>query len=889
MSIYKGIAIPEKLEGLINHMEDLEQSREEISVLSQQWDILTILGQITGSGTDMSGTRESFKALTEQLLGTLGIETLKKTTQSLTHQAQVAVDIVIRNLFERTADIGFLATDDDIREFLKIPHTDPETLAAAHKRLHERFAEYVAKYSVYNNIILLDPCGKVLCSLREDIAINQSRDPVIREAQSTNDAYVEFFRNTDLNPDDEKSLVYTYRVTETNDKVSKVLGVLCLVFKFKDELDMVFKNLTKEDEWNVVTLLDAEGRVIASSDESQIPLNAKVSFAPEKEFHVTKFGGRLYLSKTCATKGYQGYKGLGWYGQAMIPLEYAFASQPSKADSSVDEDVISAITQNEVLFSKELRKIPLDAQKIQADLDRTVWNGNVREEGVGSDATASARKVLLREISITGNKTRGVFEKSIRRLHETAVSSIFTDTTLVSSLAIDIMDRNLYERANDCRWWALTTAFRKALSQGALSSEEVQHCTSILKYINGLYTVYTNLFLFDANGKIIAVSNKGEERHVGKILSDSYIRAALADPSSQSYTVSPFKSTELYNNRPTYIFASSITHPEDHNQVVGGIGIVFDAEPQFRSMLEDSLPKAPDGSTIPGHHALFVDQDGVVVASTHPKHPVGSDLKLAHESFHISPGQSQSKALLLDGTYYAVGAACSKGYREYKGPTDAYKNQVMALSFTHLGKNQKAVQKDRTAKNIRVDYGNRNLQVPVKEFATFYINNVWMGFEKKYVVESIDMSDLTPIPGLPKAVEGSLIHQGQPLCVINPARHIGEDPNSSLQQIVIVRTEHGRFGIRVSALGEIPEVPEEFVVDSKAFGQIQNPYLEYLIKPAPGDTSGRMLLVMNPTKFFESLLGGAKVSELSKLAQMSQNTDNLGKPSSEHVLKAVGE
>jgi hypothetical protein len=24
-----------------------------------------------------------------------------------------------------------------------------------------------------------------------------------------------------------------------------------------------------------------------------------------------------------------------------------------------------------------------------------------------------------------------------------------------ASLAINIMDRNLYERANDCRWWAL--------------------------------------------------------------------------------------------------------------------------------------------------------------------------------------------------------------------------------------------------------------------------------------------------------------------------------------------------------------------------------------------------------------------------------------------------
>ncbi len=34
-------------------------------------------------------------------------------------KSQVAIDILIRNLFERRADIGFLATDDDIRLFLE--------------------------------------------------------------------------------------------------------------------------------------------------------------------------------------------------------------------------------------------------------------------------------------------------------------------------------------------------------------------------------------------------------------------------------------------------------------------------------------------------------------------------------------------------------------------------------------------------------------------------------------------------------------------------------------------------------------------------------------------------------------------------------------------------
>ena len=115
---YKDVEIPSELSGLINYMTDVEGYREELHNLGNQWDLLTILGQMSGTGTDMTGTRKGFQRLTSELLGQLGLETLKKVVQEIDSKAQVAVDIVIRNLFERTADIGFLATDDDIREFL---------------------------------------------------------------------------------------------------------------------------------------------------------------------------------------------------------------------------------------------------------------------------------------------------------------------------------------------------------------------------------------------------------------------------------------------------------------------------------------------------------------------------------------------------------------------------------------------------------------------------------------------------------------------------------------------------------------------------------------------------------------------------------------------------
>ena len=90
-------------------------------------------------------------------------------------------------------------------------------------------------------------------------------------------------------------------------------------------MEGVFGNLAKEGEWSVMTLLDKSGRVIASSDEYHIPLGAVLDFDLDAKFKIMQFAGREYLATTCATKGYQGFFGLGWFGHAMIPLEHAFA------------------------------------------------------------------------------------------------------------------------------------------------------------------------------------------------------------------------------------------------------------------------------------------------------------------------------------------------------------------------------------------------------------------------------------------------------------------------------------------------------------------------------------------------------------------------------------
>ena len=864
---YKDVQVPAALQGLINHMDDVETYREELRNLGSQWELLTILGQMSGTGMDMSETHQGFQRLTSELLGQLGLEILNKTVRELTGKAQVTVDIVIRNLFERTADVGFLATDDDIRRFLKSSRNqvpDKTGMELIHEQnvppitdnqrstesLVARFQEYVAKYSVYFNIMLLDTCGQVLAQLDQGNNVTHSQDPLLQEVLTTSAEYVEIYRRSDLLPMENQALIYAYRVTESNAAGSEILGILCLCFRFENEMQGVFKGLRKPDDWSVLTLLDSSGRVLASSDQDQIPLGVTVNFNLEEDFCVTRFAGREYLSKTCATKGYQGFFGLGWYGHVMLPIEHAFDQKNAIGlKDSADEYMLEAVMHGSHLFSDTLRSIPVQADHIQDELERTVWNGNVRESDTQS-------KVLLWNISDAGARTKKVFEESIDNLHKTVISGLLNDVEFQAALAVDIMDRNLYERANDCRWWALTSDFRKILVQAECSEREQDTISAILTYINGLYTVYTNLFVFDADGKILAVSNPEEQGLRGTVLKDEWVQRTLALKTTQEYCVSPFAATELYKQKHTYIYASAIRDPQNHNRSVGGIGIVFDSAPQFKEMLYDALLRNQSGAVADGCFGVFTDRHGHIISSTEDRFKIGQPLAIDRSFFLLSPGTGHSSVIKFEDSYYAVGARTSNGYREYK-TVDGYANDIIGLIFmplapvasAHVQKSQK--RENSGASNTR-DTGD------VVELATFYAGQQWLGVRAEKVCEAIYAGRIIHIPGSARFILGKTMYEDKLITIIDFRRQLKQGLVAEMPQeqtpIVIVKANNDCIGLVVDSLGQIPAVNKKRMEPIKHIGESKSNYVECLVKPDEKSDHKKLLLIIDPDKIINVLL-----------------------------------
>ncbi|MCK9338077.1 MAG: chemotaxis protein CheW [Arcobacteraceae bacterium] len=784
---------------LIDNMKHINRFKADLEELNKTWSQLTLLGQLGNTTTDMSKTQNSFNNLTDELITQLSTKTINKTVSEMTSIAQVTVDIVIRNLFERTADIGFLSTDDEIINFLKNKNSDINS----YQLLKLRFKEYTAKYSVYDDIILFDKEGKVVCRLSQDTC-EYSNDDIVSMCKTTQNNFVETFKYHDFIPNKPNSLVYSYKV-EDYDK--SIIGFLALSFKFENEMETIFKNLSKPNSKAVIMLLDIDGKVIASSDSYHIPTGVYFNTDTSSEFKIISFAGRDYIAKTCKTNGYEGFYGLGWLGHIMIPLECAFKN--SSKELQINQDILSIIMHNEYLFEKELLEISNKADKIQEELNRTVWNGNIKltssnQNNQASQASSFARSIL-KEIRFTGEKTKILFEQSIKNLNFTIMEALLDDVGFLATLSIDIMDRNLYERANDCRWWALTPILKKALTH----NENIEDLRDILEYINSLYTVYSNILIYDKNKTILAVSNK-DNSLIGTKLSQEWTNKTLSIKETSKYCVSEFENTYLYNNNYSYIYNAPILH-DSKDEAVGGIAIVFDSTSQFDAMLRDSLPKNIQDSHM---FAMFVEKKNQkIISSTNSDFAIGSKLNIDSDFFELKNNQTLSKIVKIGDIYYIVGCSCSKGYREYKSKDDSYQNDILSFVFIYGGDaNQNFNQANNKLQHL-YNYGEN--EVENTDIATFYIGHKWIGVEAKDVVESLDIDSLqSPISiDSNHHFKGTVLYKENIVSVLDITYFLKNSIfMKDTKDIIIIRYKNSShdhtIGILADKLGEIVSVPK---------------------------------------------------------------------------------
>ena len=773
----------------VSRMELVCGYRDALQRLQDVWDQLTLLGQMSGIAADITSTADEFRALTRTLLDSLAHSLLRNTLHRMQAQSQVAIDILVRNLFERTADVGFLATDSAVRAFLMAGDAGD---AAA---LRARFQAYVAKYSVYDDVVVLDANGRVRARLDDRITAEHSSHPLLAQAAQSGTPFVESFGAIDL-LGGRRALVYSAAIREP--RTNQLLGTLCLSFRFDDEMQAIFTHLAPVGPCSVVVLCDADGAVLASSDAWHVPVGAQLAPARARN-HRLYFGGREYLVSAVSATGYQGYARPGWTACMLVPIDQAFRAV--EQDSSEHAPTFPAGTlDHSPLVADELRSIPRQARHIQRGLERSVWNGEVRGRQ-RADGDNGFGAVLLQQVTSTGARIKSVIEQAIGDLQQSTATAILDEARACSAFAIDIMDRNLYERANDCRWWALDGTLKQALDDPTPATHAA--ASTVLAHINSLYTVYASLLLLDAQGSVIAASNPAGSAWIGHTLDASWVRPALALRDGQAHVRSGFEATPLYGDRMTCVYAAALRGATSN----GAVAIVFDGEPQFEAMLRDTLPKTPTGTTMPEATGLFATRSGLIVSSTDAQaFPLGAALAFKEALAGLARGESRQWVLELNGSIYAAGASMSRGYREYNSGAATHDDDVACVVLIRVGAAVETAQALTAA--TRVESSSVAAGEPAaRQIASFYCAGEWLALDAGGVVEAIDAAQLTALPGRPASVVGLVMHRDEPVTVIDlrsVRRAAPRDPGDAPAPVILCRGEgRATFGLRVDELGQV--------------------------------------------------------------------------------------
>jgi Methyl-accepting chemotaxis protein (MCP) signalling domain len=219
---------------------------------------------------------------------------------------------------------------------------------------------------------------------------------------------------------------------------------------------------------------------------------------------------------------------------------------------------------------------------------------------------------------------------------------------------IEIIDRNLYERSCDVRWWATDAAVVNCLADPKTAGFASQRLGVILD----AYTVYRDIWIADTEGHVIA---NGRSSRFPKAIGSSvrnlpWFNNALSTRDGQEFVVDEVAPIAQLGNTPVATYAAAIReNGSNTGKPVGVLGIHFDWDAQSQVVV-DRVRLLPDERE--HSRCMLIDAQGKVIASTGGKGVLSEYFKL--------PSTTKPAGFYVDRDTI-VGYALTPGYETYKG------------------------------------------------------------------------------------------------------------------------------------------------------------------------------------------------------------------------------
>lgn len=340
----------------------------------------------------------------------------------------------------------------------------------------------------------------------------------------------------------------------------------------------------------------------------------------------------------------------------MAQLDHAGAAGEDSSDvSALTARLTAEVNQIACDKASAIRGITADMKMLS--LNALVESARAGEQGRGFAVVAKEVsdvghriETIARELESELVKRTGALMKSIGQMADRSTGERMVDLSLN---AIELLDRNLYERTCDVRWWATDSAVVDCAT--APDPANGAHASERLGVILGAYTVYLDLWLCGLDGTILANGRPDKFKVKGRNVSGAaWFRDALALKSGDEYVAGDVERQSLLNNAQVATYCASVrSKGQSRGKPLGILAIHFDWETQARAIVQ-GVRVNDDAARV-----LLVDADFRVIASSDGQ-------GLLTERFPLAAAK-RSSGYYQDASGAVVAFHVTPGYETYKG------------------------------------------------------------------------------------------------------------------------------------------------------------------------------------------------------------------------------
>jgi hypothetical protein len=281
--------------------------------------------------------------------------------------------------------------------------------------------------------------------------------------------------------------------------------------------------------------------------------------------------------------------------------------------------------------------------------------------GAGFGVVAQEVKLISREIDgLTAELTKqlqprlaeldGLGKKLVATVRGTRLADLALNL-------IEIIDRNLYERSCDVRWWATDTALVGLCSDPTPAS--VEYAARRMGIILDSYTVYCDLVVCDTNGQVIAHGRPGNFPQMSRasMAQQSWFKDALRTEDGTQFAVADVAVSSELGGKMVAAYATAIREGGDaKGKPIGVLGVFFDWGVQAQAVVGGVRISEEEKSHT---RALIVDANRRVIAASDHQGLLKETFPLISNQTGIGHYETEEGAV--------VGYALTPGYETYKG------------------------------------------------------------------------------------------------------------------------------------------------------------------------------------------------------------------------------